>query len=270
MQKKVQAAFSAIASLLLLAGCAEPYRIKRNLTYGEGRFDLYLPNAGQAPYPTVIAIHGGAWTGGDKTWGKQVADMICWRGYAVAAPSYRLAPEHVWPAQLDDTVAATTYLARHGAPLGVDPSRLALLGHSAGGQLAVMTSWHVDLSDSMRYRIPAVSLAGEGDLTRLGLEPVMANEDWILSNLLGRAPTAQDLRDLSPAYHVDSQSRLLLIHSYDDTNVYPTQAAALHSAAQAVGADSTLVMLNAGHNVHRTAEARGALLAWLATAWEDH
>ena len=91
--------------------------------------------------PCLVVIHGGGWDGGDRT---QLADWNPrWaaRGYAVAAVSYRLAPKWTWPTQGEDVQAAITWLKAHAVQLGIDPTRLVLLGRSAGGQLAAAVGY---------------------------------------------------------------------------------------------------------------------------------
>lgn len=86
--------------------------------------------------PCIIVIHAGGWDSGDR---KQLPKLNHWlshRGYAVAAISYRLAPKAVWPAQRDDVLAAIAFLKSRAAALGIDSTRLVLLGRSAGGQIA--------------------------------------------------------------------------------------------------------------------------------------
>lgn len=100
--------------------------------------DFYRPvrPVGAGPSPVVIAVHGGGWDSGDRT---QIAHLNHWlahQGYAVAAISYRLAPKHQWPAQRDDVLAAIAFLKSRATDLGIDPTRLVLLGRSAGGQIA--------------------------------------------------------------------------------------------------------------------------------------
>ena len=90
----------------------------------------------RAAAPCVVVIHGGGWDGGDRA---QLADLNHWlarRGFAVAAIDYRLAPQAIWPAQRDDTLAALNFLKRQAVELGVDAERLVLFGRSAGGQIA--------------------------------------------------------------------------------------------------------------------------------------
>lgn len=111
----------------------------------ELRLDFYksagIKDALQKPRPCVIVIHGGGWDSGDRT------QLAAWnahfvaRGYAVVAISYRLAPKFTWPAPREDTLAAIAWIKSNAARLGVDPTRLALLGRSAGGQIATAVGY---------------------------------------------------------------------------------------------------------------------------------
>jgi acetyl esterase/lipase len=96
--------------------------------------DLYLPEGVTAP-PVVVWIHGGAFMMGDKS-DPQSLDALLEAGFAVAAINYRLTDTAIWPAQLEDVTAAVRYLRENAANLGVDGSRIALFGASAGGFLA--------------------------------------------------------------------------------------------------------------------------------------
>jgi acetyl esterase len=97
---------------------------------------VYAPDATGTP-PIVTYLHGGGWV----FMGIETHDRICRRltnatGAVVVSVEYRLAPEHPFPASLDDCVAATRWLATNGADLGGDPARLAVAGDSAGGNLS--------------------------------------------------------------------------------------------------------------------------------------
>jgi acetyl esterase/lipase len=70
-----------------------------------------------------------------------LSDWIARHGYAVASIDYRLAPEHKWPAQRDDLLAAIAFLRAHATELGIDPQQFVLLGRSAGGQMATATAY---------------------------------------------------------------------------------------------------------------------------------
>jgi len=114
----------------------------------ELRLDFYRPGAAKdgpgRPRPCVIVIHGGGWDGGDRTQLAGWNDRLVAQGYAVAAISYRLAPQAVWPAQHDDVLAAIAWLKVNAARLELDPARLVLFGRSAGGQLATAVGYGAD------------------------------------------------------------------------------------------------------------------------------
>jgi acetyl esterase len=89
------------------------------------------------PLPVVVWFHGGGFVIGDLDACQTVCQRLAARVPAVVvAVGYRLAPEHRFPAALDDAVAATAWVADHAAELGGDPARLAVAGDSAGGNLA--------------------------------------------------------------------------------------------------------------------------------------
>lgn len=85
----------------------------------------------------IVWLHGGGWVMGDldteHPWAARLAEGS---GAVVISVGYRLAPEHPFPAALDDTYAALTWAAEHADELGIDPGRIAVGGHSAGAGLA--------------------------------------------------------------------------------------------------------------------------------------
>ena len=107
---------------------------------GELRLRLYEPSVAAAVGPGVLYLHGGGWV----ICSLDTHDGVCRRlanasGLRVASLDYRMAPEHPFPAPLDDCIAATGWLMRHGAELGIDARHLALAGDSAGGNLSLAT-----------------------------------------------------------------------------------------------------------------------------------
>lgn len=87
-------------------------------------------------WPAVLLLHGGGWQSGSARDFESLAPALSRKGLYVAALDYRLAPAHRWPAQLDDVQAAIDFLKG----LQIDPNRIALWGHSAGGQLALLAA----------------------------------------------------------------------------------------------------------------------------------
>jgi acetyl esterase len=102
---------------------------------------LYRPATAAAAAPALVYYHGGGWVIGDL----DTHDVLCRElahraGCVVVAVDYRLAPEHRFPAAVDDCLAAARWVHAQAATLGIDPSRIALGGDSAGGNLATVTS----------------------------------------------------------------------------------------------------------------------------------
>lgn len=91
--------------------------------------------------PVLVFLHGGGWTIGDLDTHDVVCRELCNRAAcAVIAVDYRLAPEHKFPAAVDDTIAATRWIAQHAQRLALDPARCAIGGDSAGGNLATVAA----------------------------------------------------------------------------------------------------------------------------------
>jgi acetyl esterase len=102
---------------------------------------LSLPKTATAP--ALVFYHGGGWVIGDL----ESHDVLCRQiaaaaGMIVAAVDYRLAPEHKFPAAVDDSLAATTWVAANAEKLGIDANRLFVGGDSAGGNLAAVVAMH--------------------------------------------------------------------------------------------------------------------------------
>ncbi|GKX33862.1 MAG: esterase [Rhizobiaceae bacterium MnEN-MB40S] len=99
---------------------------------------FYRPPALNEPAPTIVYLHGGGFMLGDAaTYSRQSSRLAIECGAVVAFLDYRLAPEHPFPAQIEDTIAAISLLQNDATRYGVDLSRLCVMGDSAGGNLAI-------------------------------------------------------------------------------------------------------------------------------------
>ena len=102
---------------------------------------IYRPLGAEGVLPGIFYIHGGGMVLGDIAGEDPTSEMICDEvGAVVVSVEYRLAPENPHPAPVEDCYAALVWMAKNADELGIDPSRLALVGGSAGGGLALGTA----------------------------------------------------------------------------------------------------------------------------------
>ncbi|WP_064742863.1 alpha/beta hydrolase [Pseudonocardia spinosispora] len=102
---------------------------------------IYWPTPDPKDLPVVVHYHGGGFVVGDlDTYGGVCRTIALQTGAIVVAVNYRLAPEHPFPAAVDDSYAALNWVAEHAEELGADPARLAVCGDSAGGNLAAVVA----------------------------------------------------------------------------------------------------------------------------------
>ncbi len=113
--------------------------------YGEDHkqaLDIYLPNTGDGPFPAVLFLHGGGWSGGNKKDAQILPFMSgVQRGWAVIGVGYRLVPNIRYPENLFDVKAALRWLYENAGTYLIDPERVALSGASAGAHLAMMAAF---------------------------------------------------------------------------------------------------------------------------------
>jgi len=175
--------------------------------------------------PVVVYLHGGGWCYGSV----ETVDRFCRRvadrsGCAVLSVGYRLAPEHVFPAALDDVETVLAYVRRDGPALGVDPARLAIGGDSAGGQLAAVTARRQrDAATPLDFQVliypaidPMTASESYAELGAYGLDrPSMevAWRTWVPDPAQrftpDVAPLAADLAGLPPALVITAEYDVL-------------------------------------------------------------
>ena len=154
---------------------------------------------GPAGTPLVVFFHGGGWVIGDIDTHDGTCRILCRStGAVVVSVDYRLAPEHRFPAAVEDCVAATGWVADHGAELGGDPGRLGLAGDSAGGNLAAVVA-----QDARRRGGPAIAAQAlvypAVDFTEIRASLVANGEGYLLTAEAIRWFAAQYLGDHDPA-----------------------------------------------------------------------
>ena len=194
--------------------------------------DIYKPgyNHGQ-PVPGVLVIHGGSWQTGDRRDFMALNAYLAARDYIVVAINYRLAPKWKFPAGRDDVLSAIAYLKVYGHEFGLDATRLALLGRSAGGQLALLAAYTAG-EPAIRG---VVSVYGPTDL-KFGYDRPAAkgllDTRGVLETYLGGPPAKADEAYFaaSPINFVTAASPpTLLIHGLHDGHVSPEESARLEA-----------------------------------------
>ncbi len=106
----------------------------------EHTLDVYRPSDSQrdaSPLPAILYLHGGGFRLLSKDTHWMMADAFASRGYVVFNANYRLAPEHPYPAALEDAASALRWVRRQAASFGADPDRIVVAGESAGANLAL-------------------------------------------------------------------------------------------------------------------------------------
>ena len=111
---------------------------------GATTLDLYAPKNLDRPAPAIVFIHGGGWSGGGKREYFVYAVDFAKMGYVTASITYRFTNEAPYPAQVQDSKCAIRWLRAHAAEYHVDPNRIAVMGGSAGGYLALMVAYTND------------------------------------------------------------------------------------------------------------------------------
>lgn len=136
------------------------------------KMDIYFPQSG-GPWPAVVYIHGGSWMHGDKSEAALFAGGLNSLGYLVVSLDYRLYPQAIFPAMIEDVKCGIRSLRAHAAELNLDPNRIAVMGASAGGHLASLVGttdpgpWDAGEHPDQSSRVQAViSLAGVMDLSQ--------------------------------------------------------------------------------------------------------
>ncbi len=280
----------ALPFLVLLAltfaasGCALVYRLGVGIYYdevdlpdaqviedvpyaGDGlakhRLNLFLPTpdsvrteGGADGWPTVVFVHGGGWTEGDKDFEFGGADIynnigryFASRGIGAATVSYRLLPGVRWPAQIDDVAQSVAWLHEHIADYGGDPDGLFLMGHSAGAQLAVRVALDPEplqqLGLSTEFVCGVIAVSGAG----YDLED---EETYALSNDPGYYarrfdPAGADpnwQREASPIRFVDADAPpFILFYAGGESQALQRQSRLLDEALSGAGAESEVVVV---------------------------
>ena len=251
-QEEVDDGYNAIYSHLFIDpsmnGVAE---VKRNVSYCNTtstlqRLDVYTPKKSDAARPVVVYIHGGGWSSGDKAnpFVTEYGAEIVRNDMAFISINYRLAPQDIYPAQNQDVDCALSYIVTHSSELNIDASKLAVIGDSAGGELASMAAL---TSPSKSVIRAVVDFYGPADIwAQINRTP--RPDVWAI-NYIGSATDEATAKQASPAYvTLTGAPPFLIMHGTNDKTVHYDQSSNFAAQLKSAGADVTLVPVqNASH-----------------------
>jgi acetyl esterase len=218
--------------------------LQSDIEYGraEGvslKLDAYVPD-GPGPFASVIVVHGGGWSAGDKQKNAQLLFApLTKAGFAWFTINYRLWPQYHYPAAVDDLVTAIRFVREHAAEYKVDRGRIAICGESAGGHLVSLVGarYGRDLSVAavVAFYAPSdmESLAFGEDSTAVATRAVSG-----FLGIAGPGPQASKLlREASPLTWVKrDMPPFLLIHGTADKTVPFAQSLKMEARIKQVGA----------------------------------
>ena len=268
----------ALASVFILPLAAAPagsnakvataVRVQSNVVWttidtARLKLDVYLPaSATNGRRAAVVLIHGGGWQGGDKTNLVQQGRALAALGYVAISVEYRLAPQYVYPAAVDDVQAAVRWLRDpvQVHKYKVDPTRIGVLGVSAGGNLASLLGTLGTGSLSQGSRVAAV-------VSWSGIYKFEGSRDGDSIYLGCAASTCPaEAAAASPQANVDgTDAPTLLVHAYSDWIVPVSQAQQMAAALSAAGVPNELVVVpGIDHATQLNDQAWGETVTFLA------
>lgn len=240
--------------------------------------DACLPDDDSAERAAVVLVHGGGFVAGDRRSSgmRALCTLVASQGAAAFSVDYRLAPEDVFPSQVEDVQAAVAWLREPEQVdrFGIDPARIGVLGSSAGAVLAqsVGTAGEGPLDAGSRVAA-VVSLSGVSLMTEEGLSlgtPSPEAAEMILTYLGCETPSLAACPQAEPAsalLDVDPSDPPTLLVNGSDELVPVEQAQAMADALTAAGVTNQLIVEDGGaHGVELlTGQTRAAVLDFLTT-----
>lgn len=201
------------------------------------QLDVYIPTTGRAEAPAVIFFYGGSWQWGDRKDYKFVAEALASQGIFVVIPDYRVYPDVVFPAVVEDAAAVVDWSHRELHNYGYQTRDLFVMGHSAGAHLAAMLTLdpHYLRAHDLSNRIITgmIGLAGPYDFLPL--------KDDTLKTIFG--PEADRWRSQPINYVNGDNPPMLLMHGKNDLTVWPRNSERLADKIQQKGGSVTLDMV---------------------------
>lgn len=221
--------------------------------------DLVLPQQqATKPHPAALWLFGGGWSDGSRAGGVSYwSSLLAAHGIACASVDYRLSGDAPFPAQIHDVKAAIRWLRANADTYQIDPERIGVWGHSAGGHLAALAALTGDLSElegssgtpDVSSRVQAAAIAS-ANTDFLMLDRSELDHPVFTQFFNGTAAEREDLiRLASPITHVHRGAPPFLIaHGTLDETVPFSQSEQLHHALVDVGTPVEFVPIEGGYH----------------------
>ncbi len=211
------------------AGLSTPEDIVRfdSIPYGEDPvwqlLDVYRPKGKEGKLPVIISVHGGGWVYGDKDVYQFYCMSLAQRGFAVVNFSYRLAPEHKFPASLEDFNSVCGFIMNNAETYGFDTDNLFAVGDSAGAHnlslyAAILTN--PEYAENYSFRTPkgfalkAIALNCGAFLIDVSKQDLTTQ---LMADFLPEGGSEKEIRMISSCYHItEKYPPVYLMTSNDD------------------------------------------------------
>ncbi len=213
------------------------------------RCDIVRPAAVQGPLPAAIMLHGGGWRRGSPAALRPRAEELAAHGFLVMAAEYRLTGEARWPAHIQDAKAALRWLRGNAGAQGVHPDQIALIGFSAGAQLALLAAGTPGMPafsggsgvSPASEAVNAVVAFFPPTRFQAGVERVNGDVPASPASSLGDDLTEDELRQASPLTHVGPHfPPTMLLHGTADEVVPPATSIELFGILRTLGVPTDL------------------------------
>lgn len=215
------------------------------------KFNIYLPE-GKGPFPAIIWVHGGGWYTGDRSdrWLASAFPFVE-NGFALVSVGYRLADEAVFPDPMEDVVRAVEQIGRIGGQYGLDPTRIGIMGGSAGSNLAAHAALRCACVKAALLQCSPLDFSAyraqfaQAGLVREGSSMPEEDTSYEAMYLGGSILELPKLTaDANPANHISGHiPPFLLIHGTADAVVPYLQSVSFQQAINRAACDETRATL---------------------------
>ena len=241
------------------------------------RMDLLIPSD-SSPHPLVIFFPGGGFVMADRRASIVQRQTLARAGYVVASVEYRVGLGAQYPALVDDARAAIAFMREHSGEYGIDPTRIALMGNSAGGYVATMAALRENDVQAVidLYGVADLDLIAKGlgdNVERAHHSPAATEAILVNGPAFGVNPgasvfdTPEKTAEASPTpYVTEAAPPFLIFHGSADTLVSPIGSMVLFEELRIAGAEAERYVINGaphGGPMFDAPEVIGTIIAFL-------